>query len=64
MLFYANNGHPASEIKMSYIEMRNALETAPVDNISEYDSPNIAGLLNYKYFIEMGAKEILIRNRT
>jgi len=26
-LFYANNGHPSSEIKMSYRDMRDALES-------------------------------------
>ncbi len=63
-LFYANNGHSSSEIKMSYVDMRDALEKTPIDNIADYDNPNIAGLLNYKYFTEQGSKEILIRNRT
>lgn len=64
MLFYANNGHPASEIKMSYVEMREALDNVPIDNLAEYDNPNLAGLLNYRYFIWLWAKEVLIRNRT
>ncbi len=63
-LFYANNGHPSSEIKMSYRDMRDALKTSPPAQISEYDNPNLAGLLDYTYFTDTGAKEILIRNRT
>lgn len=63
-LFYANNGHAASDIKMSYVDMRDALEKIPVDNIADYDNPNLAGLLDYKYFTEIGSREILIRNRT
>lgn len=51
-LFYANNGHSTSEIKMSYVDMRDALEKAPIDNIADYDNPNLTGLLNYKYFTE------------
>ncbi len=49
---------------MSYVDMRDALEKSPIDNIADYDNPNLAGLLDYKYFTEIGAKEILIRNRT
>lgn len=63
-LFYANNGHPASEVKMSYQKMRDWLETSPVVEISEYDNPNLAGLLDYKIFTNFGATDILIRNRT
>lgn len=63
-LFYANNGHPASEIKMSYREMRDGLETLPTAQLADYDNPNLSGLLNYAYFTNLGAKEILIRNRT
>ncbi len=63
-LFYANNGHAESTIKMSYMEMRDALATTPVDSISEYDDPNLAGLLDYDFFTNLGAKEMIIRNRT
>lgn len=63
-LFYANNGHPSSEVKMSYREMRDSLDISPMAQLSEYDNPNLAGLLNYTYFTDLGAKEILIRNRT
>lgn len=63
-LFYANNGHPSSEIKMSYRDMRDDLKIWKSILISEYDNPNLAGLLNYNYFTDLGAKEVLIRNRT
>ena len=32
-LFYANNGHTTSEIKMSYVQLRQALEENPIDKI-------------------------------
>lgn len=41
-LFYANNGHPGSEIKMSYREMRDQMETAPSPQLYEYDDTNLA----------------------
>ncbi len=63
-LFYANNGHEDSPIQMSYVQMREALATKPVDELSDYNNPNLAGLLDYSHFISMGSKEILIRNRT
>jgi hypothetical protein len=62
-LFYANNGHPESPIQKSYVEMREALATTPLDDISAYDDPNLAGLLDFKHFTELGAKQVLIRNR-
>lgn len=62
-LFYVNNGHPDSPIQKSYVEMRDALESQPLDTLSKYDEPNLAGLLNYHYFTELGSREILIRNR-
>lgn len=64
ILFYANNGHPDSPIKQSYVEMRDALETAPIPDLSNYIDPNLAGLLNFRHFTAGGSKEILIRNRT
>jgi hypothetical protein len=63
-LFYANNGHPNSEVKLSFKEMRDALSTATPPQISEYDNPNLAWLINYSHFISLGAREMLIRNRT
>jgi Fibrinogen beta and gamma chains, C-terminal globular domain len=63
-LFYANNGHPNSEIKMSYRSMRDALISAPAPQLQEYDNPNLAGLIDYNYFVDLGAQDILIRNRT
>ncbi len=41
-LFYANNGHEDSPIQMSYVQMREALATKPVDELSVYDNPNLA----------------------
>ncbi len=63
-LFYANNGHPGSDIKMSYREMRDQMESAPAPQLHEYDNPNLAWLVNYNHFIDMWATEIMIRNRT
>ena len=44
--------------------MRDGLETLPTAQLADYDNPNLSGLLNYAYFTNLGAKEILIRNRT
>lgn len=63
-LFYANNGHIDSPIQMSYVQMREALTTKPVDELTDYNNPNLAGLLEYSHFIGFGFKEVLIRNRT
>lgn len=63
-LFYANNGHEDSTIQMSYVQMREALKTQPVDSLADYNNPNLAGLLDYAHFIGLGSKEVLIRNRT
>ncbi len=63
-LFYANNGHPSSELKLSYVDMRDAIKADTLYELSEYDNPILAGLLNYHSFIDTGAKEMLIRNRT
>lgn len=62
-LFYANNGHPDSPIQKSYVEMRETMKSQPLADFSNFDDPNLAGLLDYSHFIEIGAKEILIRNR-
>jgi len=51
-LFYANNGHPTSDIKMSYVDLRNALDNQPIDNIADYDNPNLAGIIDYKKLTE------------
>lgn len=63
-LFYANNGHPSSEVKLSYRDMRENMEIAPDPQLHEYDNPNLAGLVNYNHFTNLGAQEVLIRNRT
>lgn len=63
-LFYANNGHIDSPIQMSYVQMREALAAKPVDELIDYNDPNLAGLLEYSHFIGFGFKEVLIRNRT
>lgn len=48
---------------MSYVEMRDALKENIFD-ISNYDDQYLAGLLPFRHFTGLGAKEILIRNRT
>lgn len=63
-LFYANNWHPASEIKKSFADLRDALEDHPIDAISDYDNPNLAGMLDYRKLTLLWAKEMLIKNRT
>lgn len=63
-LFYANNGYEDSPIQKSYVEMRDSMETEPLLDLSKYDEQYLARLLNYKYFTELGASEVLIRNRT
>ncbi len=40
------------------------METEPLLDLSNYDDQYLAGLLNYKHFTELGASEILVRNRT
>jgi len=62
-LFYANNGHEDSPIQKSYVQMRETMSTDPVLDMSNYDDPNLAWLLQYDTFIDAGSKEILIRNR-
>ncbi len=63
-LFYANNWYEDSPIQKSYVEMRDTMETEPLLDLSNYDDQYLAGLLNYKHFTELGASEILVRNRT
>jgi hypothetical protein len=63
-LLYANNGHEDSPIQKSYVEMRETMETEPLSDLSSYDDPNLAGLLDFTHFITLGSKEVLIRNRT
>lgn len=63
-LFYANNGHPSSETKLSYRDMREGIDIMPDPQLHEYDNPNLAGLVNYNHFTNLGAQEVLIRNRT
>ena len=61
-LFYANNGHPSSKIKESYIAMRDKMQRW-IYVLSNYNDPNLAWLLNTNYFTINGAKEILATNR-
>jgi hypothetical protein len=63
-LFYANNGHEDSPIQKSYVQMRETMTTDPVSDLSNYDDPNLVGLLDFHSFISQGSKEVLIRNRT
>ena len=63
-LFYANNGYEDSPIAKSYVDMRDTMKTEPVLDLSQYDNKYLAGLLDYSHFIQNGASEILIRNRT
>lgn len=62
-LFYANNGHPESPIKKSYVEMRDVMVSEPILDLSNYNDPHLAGLLDYKHFIQLWSTEMLIRNR-
>jgi len=62
-LFYANNGHPDSPIQKSYLQMRETMSGEAILDLSNYDDPNLAGLLNFSHFTQQGAKEILIKNR-
>lgn len=63
-LFYANNGYEDSPIAKSYVEMRETMSTEPILDMSNYDEPNLAGLLSYTHFIKLWSYEMLIRNRT
>lgn len=48
---------------MSYVEMRDAIKET-IFNLSNYDDQYLAGLLPFKHFTAIGAKEVLIRNRS
>ena len=61
-LFYANNGHPSSPIKQAYIQMRDQMDRWVYD-VSAYDDPNLAGMLDFTHFTTNGAKQILATNR-
>lgn len=61
-LFYANNGYLNSPIKESYIQMRNKMWRG-FYNLSNYDDPTLAGLLDTTHFTKNWAKEILVTNR-
>lgn len=63
-LFYANNGYEDSPIAKSYVDMRDTMKTDPILDLSQYDNKYLAGLLDYSYFTQNGASDILIRNRT
>lgn len=62
-LFYANNWHEGSPIAKSYVQMRETMSTESILDFSQYDDPNLAGLLDFNHFTTLGSKEILIRNR-
>ena len=38
---------------MSYRDMRDAVKDSPPAQISEYDNPNLAGLLDYNNFVDL-----------
>jgi hypothetical protein len=61
-LFYANNWFDNSPISESYVEMRTNVSTGQVYDLTDYDNPTLAWLLNYKYFTVNGATEVLIKN--
>lgn len=62
-LFYANNGYEDSPIAKSYVEMRNAMKTEPILDLSDYNNQYLTGLLDYSHFTQNGSTEVLIRNR-
>ncbi len=62
-LFYANNWHPNSELKMSYVNLRDALDLKPFNDLSNYDEPNLVWMVDYRLLTENWAKEMLIRNK-
>lgn len=61
-LFYANNWYASSPIKESYVQMREKMWIGGYD-LSAYDNPNLAWLLDTNHFTTNGAKEILVTNR-
>lgn len=61
-LFYANNGHSNSIINESYVQMREKMRRW-IYNLSDYNNPNLAGLLNTTHFTWNWAKDILIKNK-
>jgi hypothetical protein len=61
-LFYANNGYSGSTIRESYVQMREKMAKGLYD-LSDYDEPYLAGLLDTTHFTTNGAKEILATNR-
>ena len=63
-LFYANNGHEDSPIQKSYVEMRETMKSKSILDLGNYNNQYLAGLLDYSHFTQLGATEVLIRNRT
>lgn len=63
-LFYANNGYAESPIAKSFVEMRETMTTEPVLDFNKYNDKYLAGLLEYTHFTQLGASEVLIRNRS
>lgn len=62
-LFYANNGHANSKIQDSYVGMRDKVAKGTAYDLSSYDDPILAGLLDSTHFTKNGSKEVLIKNR-
>jgi hypothetical protein len=60
-LFYANNGHSGSNIKESYVEMREKIGKKYYD-LFRHEDPNLAGLINYVPILKNGAKEVMAMN--
>ncbi|MDD2870776.1 MAG: fibrinogen-like YCDxxxxGGGW domain-containing protein [Candidatus Gracilibacteria bacterium] len=61
-LFYANNGIEDSPTQESYVEMRNNLDDGEEYELTDYSTGTLAGLLDYNYFTDNGAKEVLMKN--
>lgn len=63
-LFYANNGLADSPVKESYVTMRdNVIENNQVYNISDYDSPHLSWLVDYRFLTDDTDVELLAVNR-
>lgn len=63
-LFYANNGLADSPVKESYVTMRdNVIENNQVYNISDYDSPHLSWLVDYRFLTDDRDVELLAVNR-
>lgn len=61
-LFYANNWFEDSPIAESYVDMRTKVEEADAYELTDYSWSMLAWLIDYNYFTDNGAKEILMKN--